>query len=63
MISLRDLRTVQSNGSGETAEEALAKDPKNVDAWISLGNMMMDSSRFSEAIDAYERRCFRSKEY
>jgi len=47
--------TVQSMDQAKLLKEALAKDPKNVDAWISLGNMMMDSSRFSEAIDAYEK--------
>ena len=46
---------VQSMDQAKLLKEALAKDPKNVDAWISLGNMMMDSSKFSEAIDAYEK--------
>jgi cytochrome c-type biogenesis protein CcmH/NrfG len=46
---------VQSMDQVKLLREALAKDPKNVNAWISLGNMMMDSSRFSEAIDAYEK--------
>jgi cytochrome c-type biogenesis protein CcmH/NrfG len=46
---------VQSMDQAKLLKEALAKDPKNVDGWISLGNMMMDSSRFSEAIDAYEK--------
>jgi tetratricopeptide (TPR) repeat protein len=36
-------------------KEAVAKDPKNVNAWISLGNLLMDTSRFSEAIDAYQK--------
>ncbi|MFZ2196223.1 MAG: tetratricopeptide repeat protein [Thermodesulfovibrionales bacterium] len=47
--------TVQSMDQAKMLKEALAKDPKNVAGWISLGNMMMDSSRFSEAIDAYEK--------
>jgi len=46
---------IQSMDQTKLLKEALAKDPKNVAAWISLGNMMMDSSRFSEAIDAYEK--------
>jgi len=28
--------------------------PKSKDAWINLGNVLMDAQRFSEAIDAYE---------
>jgi tetratricopeptide (TPR) repeat protein len=27
--------------------------PKNVQAWINLGNSLMDAQRFGEAIDAY----------
>lgn len=47
--------TVQSMDQAKLLKEALAKDPKNVNAWINLGNMMMDTSRFGEAIDAYEK--------
>ena len=46
---------VQSMDQVKLLKEALAKDPKNVNAWITLGNVMMDTSRFSEAIDAYEK--------
>ena len=46
---------VQSMEQVKLLKEAVAKDPKNVNAWISLGNMMMDTSRFSEAADAYEK--------
>jgi tetratricopeptide (TPR) repeat protein len=31
----------------------VAKDPGNADAWVNLGNLLMDSSRFGEAIEAY----------
>jgi len=47
--------TVQSMDQEKLLKEALAKDPKNLNALISLGNMMMDSSRFSEAVDAYQK--------
>ena len=47
--------TVQSIDQEKMLKEALAKDPKNLNALISLGNMMMDSSRFSEAVDAYQK--------
>lgn len=36
-------------------QEAVKADPKNVRAWIELGNVMMDSSRFNEAIEAYQK--------
>jgi tetratricopeptide (TPR) repeat protein len=35
--------------------EAVKKDPRNLDAWIKLGNTMMDTSRFNEAILAYQK--------
>jgi cytochrome c-type biogenesis protein CcmH/NrfG len=36
--------------------ETLAKaNPKNVNAWIALGNAQMDAQRFAEAIIAYQR--------
>ncbi len=46
---------------GNTLEEekllrdVLAKDPKNENALIQLGDMMMDSARFNEAVDAYAK--------
>ena len=47
--------TVQSMEQIKLAQEAAAKDPKNADAWTNLGNLMMDSSRFSEAAEAYQK--------
>jgi len=35
--------------------DVLTKDPKNVKAWIQLGNTMMDTARFNEAVDAYAK--------
>jgi cytochrome c-type biogenesis protein CcmH/NrfG len=36
--------------------ETLAKaNPKNVNAWIALGNAQMDAQRFAEAVIAYQR--------
>jgi len=35
-------------------QDAVRKDPKNLSAWINLGNITMDTSRFDEAIDAYQ---------
>jgi cytochrome c-type biogenesis protein CcmH/NrfG len=36
-------------------QEAVKKDPKNINAWVELGNVMMDTRRFPEAIDAYAK--------
>ncbi len=47
--------SLQSMDHEKILREALAKDPKNLNALISLGNMMMDKSRFNEAIDAYQK--------
>lgn len=36
-------------------QDIVKKDPGNLNAWISLGNLLMDSSRFNEAVDAYQK--------
>lgn len=36
-------------------QDSVSKDPKNLGAWIELGNMLMDSGRFQEAIAAYQQ--------
>lgn len=46
---------IQSMEQVKLLKEAVTRDPKNVNAWISLGNMLMDTSRYSEAADAYEK--------
>ena len=42
-------------GEEKLLREVLTKDPKNLNAWVQLGNMMMDSARFNEAVDAYAK--------
>jgi cytochrome c-type biogenesis protein CcmH/NrfG len=37
----------------EMLQEAIKKNPHDVNAWIQLGNIMMDTSRPKEAIEAY----------
>ncbi len=39
----------------EELQNAAKMSPKNPRAWIELGNAMMDSERFSEAIEAYQK--------
>jgi len=36
-------------------QELVRQDPKNLNAWIGLGNSLMDSGRFTEAVDAYQK--------
>ena len=36
-------------------QEVVAKDPKNMNAWIELGNILMDSRRFAEAVEPYQK--------
>ncbi|MGC2062494.1 MAG: tetratricopeptide repeat protein [Thermodesulfovibrionales bacterium] len=45
---------LQNQDEQKMLKEAAAKDPKNVQVWIRLGNLAMDNGRFQEAIDAYE---------
>jgi len=36
-------------------EGLVKQDPKNLNAWIELGNSFMDSSHFPEAVNAYQK--------
>jgi tetratricopeptide (TPR) repeat protein len=36
-------------------QDAVKKDPKNLHAWIELGNTLMDTRRFPEAVEAYQK--------
>lgn len=36
-------------------QEIVQKEPANVKAWIQLGNILMDTGRFPEAIEAYQK--------
>ncbi len=36
-------------------EQAAKQSPKNAAAWIAFGNALMDSNRFGEAADAYQK--------
>ncbi len=39
----------------ETLKEIVKKDPKNLPAWVELGNLYFDSDRPREAIEAYRQ--------
>src|SRR4030066_2435302 len=45
---------VQTQNEIGLLQDAVRNDPKNLNAWINLGNVMMDTSRFDKAIDAYQ---------
>jgi tetratricopeptide (TPR) repeat protein len=36
-------------------QQAAKRSPKNKDLWTNLGNALMDSQRYSEAIEAYQK--------
>jgi cytochrome c-type biogenesis protein CcmH/NrfG len=46
---------IQAQNEIGLLQEAVRQDPKNVNAWMNLGNILMDTSRFQEAIDAYQK--------
>jgi len=46
---------VQGIDTAKLLQDAVKKDPKNVNAWIELGNLMMDTKRYNEAIEAYTK--------
>jgi len=46
---------IQTNQEMQLLQDAVKQDPKNVAVWIKLGNLFMDSARYPEAIDAYEK--------
>ena len=49
---------IQAESNIGRLKEAVKADPKNVRAWIELGNVMMDASRFAEAIEAYQKALY-----
>jgi len=46
---------IQSQTDLRNLQDIVLKDPKNLKAWIELGDILMDTSRFNEAIDAYQK--------
>jgi tetratricopeptide (TPR) repeat protein len=46
---------VQTRDDTKLLEEFVKKEPGNVEAWIKLGNAQMDTRRFNEAINAYQK--------
>jgi tetratricopeptide (TPR) repeat protein len=46
---------VQGQSEITFLQDIVRQDPKNVGAWIKLGNFLMDTHRYQEAIDAYQK--------
>ncbi len=46
---------IQAQDDTRLLKELLEKEPGNADAWIKLGNILMDTRRFDEATDAYQK--------
>lgn len=46
---------VQTLDEIKLLQETVRKDPGNAEAWIKLGNDLMDGARFDEAIGSYQR--------
>jgi cytochrome c-type biogenesis protein CcmH/NrfG len=49
--SARD--SIEAASKIQTLKEIIKKDPKNLPAWVELGNLYFDSDRPKEAIEAY----------
>ncbi len=47
--------TMKSPEEIKQLEELAKMAPMNADAWTTLGNAFMDSNRFAEAVDAYQK--------
>jgi cytochrome c-type biogenesis protein CcmH/NrfG len=47
--------TLEQTQQIATAEAIVTKDPKNVQAWVTLGNMYFDTHQPQKAVDAYAR--------
>ncbi|MGW8178724.1 MAG: tetratricopeptide repeat protein [bacterium] len=48
-----ELSALQADRDVKLLREIVAREPENVDAWIKLGNIFMDTGKFQEAVDAY----------
>lgn len=46
---------MQGVDTAKLLQEEVTKDPKNLKAWIDLGNVMMDTHRYAEAIESYTK--------
>ncbi len=46
---------IQGFDKVKALQDVVAKDPNNMNAWIQLGNIMMDTKRYTEAVEAYQK--------
>jgi cytochrome c-type biogenesis protein CcmH/NrfG len=45
----------QLQGQIQKLQEMVSQNPQDVRAWVQLGNMLMDTHSYQEAIDAYQK--------
>lgn len=55
LIKERDEKLLEMKGKIITNSEAVKKDPKNIEAWVALGDNFMESDQFSAAANAYKQ--------
>ena len=55
MPALQGPPAAELAGKIESLKEILKKDPKNLPAWVELGNLYFDSDQPKEAIEAYSK--------
>jgi cytochrome c-type biogenesis protein CcmH/NrfG len=46
---------IQTQNEIEFLKNAVRQNPKDLNAWIELGNILMDTGRYREAIDSYQK--------
>jgi tetratricopeptide (TPR) repeat protein len=47
--------TIEATSQIQTLKEIVKKDPKNLPAWVELGNLYFDTDQPKEAIEAYSQ--------
>jgi cytochrome c-type biogenesis protein CcmH/NrfG len=47
--------SIEASSQIQTLKEIIKKDPKNLPAWVELGNLYFDTDQPNEAIEAYSR--------
>jgi tetratricopeptide (TPR) repeat protein len=55
MPAPKDTHSIEVFSKIQSLKEAVKKDPKNLSAWVELGNLYFDSGQPKEAIEAYRQ--------
>ena len=58
-----NLQRMERNGDAETRMRAiLGREPRNIDTWTTLGNLLRNSENYAEAVKAYDQAITVAKE-